>query len=115
MKISRLNGARMINVADSCKATEYQHNDNDLNLAIIEIRGRYPERGCVSNNLCKELVYITEGEINLYVDGVSAELRAGDSIIIDKGKKFYWDGHAKLIIVCTPPWGVDQYSHYSDV
>ena len=39
---------------DTCVAYEYLFKDKDLNIAFIEINGRYPKEGRVTNEVVKE-------------------------------------------------------------
>lgn len=38
-----------------CRAFEYPTDDNDINDAVIELKGRYPAEGRASNIECKEM------------------------------------------------------------
>jgi len=41
-------------------SNEYETDDKDINVALVEINGRYPDKGRVYNTICKELVYVVE-------------------------------------------------------
>lgn len=40
--------------SDVCIATEYPMTDKDINVAVVVITGRYPEKGRVMNEVCKK-------------------------------------------------------------
>ena len=40
---------------------EYETGDKEINIAFVEVSGRYPERGRMYNTICKELIFVIEG------------------------------------------------------
>ena len=44
-----------------CVAYEYGHHDKDMNIAVIELAGRYPRKGRVINKVCKEIALVVDG------------------------------------------------------
>jgi hypothetical protein len=58
MKIIRAKEAKEFKNSESCIAAEYPSEDKDINVAVVEVTGRYPEKGRVTNLKCKELLYI---------------------------------------------------------
>ena len=85
-----------------CVAIEYPLDDKDLNAAVIELSGRYPTKGRVVNEVCKELAYIISGSCSIVFEDRSIELETGDLILIEPNEKYYWEGNAKLFVPCTP-------------
>jgi hypothetical protein len=55
MKVVRLNQTKEFKNSDFCTATEYPLGDKDINGAVIELKGRYPDKGQVVNYKCKEI------------------------------------------------------------
>ena len=45
-----------------CKTIEYSFGDTELDLGIATITGRFPDHGYAMNEVCRELVYVLEGE-----------------------------------------------------
>ena len=45
MKIIRRNQAEEFKNSNACKAIEYPLEDKDINGAIFELNGRYPDKG----------------------------------------------------------------------
>ncbi len=109
MKIVRGTDAKRFENASSCTAFEFQTGNQDINLARIEITGRYPLEGSAVNNTVTELVYVEEGEGDVSINNEVASLKKGDVILIEKGERVWWEGGLTLIISCTPAWTSDQY------
>jgi len=93
----------------ACTAFEYDTGSKDINIARIEINGRYPESGCAVNTLVTEIVYVESGSGVVIVGDENIELATGDVIQIDRGEQVYWEGTLTLIIACTPAWYPEQY------
>ena len=102
--------AKQYENAPSCTAYEYDTEGEDINIARIEIHGRYPLEGNAVNETVKELVYVEAGEGSISVNGGKPFiLNKGDVLCIDAGETFYWEGSMILIISCTPAWTPEQY------
>jgi mannose-6-phosphate isomerase-like protein (cupin superfamily) len=61
------------------------------------------------NSICKEIVYIHQGEGKIVVDGNEHSICEGDCILISPGEKFYWEGNLTLFISCRPAFTVAQH------
>ncbi len=61
MKIVKAIHANKFKNSETCTAFEYPLGDKDINGAVIKLNGRYPEKGYVMNEVCKELVFVVEG------------------------------------------------------
>jgi len=92
-----------------CTAFEYPMGDKDINVAFIEIDGRYPDRGLVTNEKVKEIVFVTKGEGKIFVDGKEYALKAEDSILLLPKQKYYFDGKLSLVVSCSPAWTPEQH------
>jgi mannose-6-phosphate isomerase-like protein (cupin superfamily) len=98
--------------SSACTAFEYEFNDeNDINNAVIELSGRYPEAGFAVNLICKEIIYIIEGEGYVYTTDDARYLEAGDMIRLNSKERYYFDGKMKLLISSTPAWRPEQYQN----
>lgn len=109
MKIIRKDQTEKFNNGEHCVAIEYPLGDKDINGAVIELAGRYPEKGRVVNLKCKELAYVINGFGKVEVEGKEINLREGDLILIEPGEKYFWDGNLSMFVSCTPSWYVDQH------
>lgn len=109
MKIVRADEAERYENAQTCTAFEYPTNDSKLNIARVEVSGRYPLSGSAVNKEVTELVYVASGEGRVSVNGTVEALSAGDVILIEPGEEIWWEGNLTLIISCSPPWTLEQY------
>ena len=94
-----------------CTAFEYDAGSKDINIARIEISGRYPESGCAVNTLVTEIVFVENGSGVIVVNDEHIELSKGDVIHIERNEQVYWEGTLTLIIACTPAWYPEQYEN----
>lgn len=109
MKIVKKSQTKKFKNSPVCIATEYPLHDKEINGAVIEIKGRYPDKGQVLNLKCKELAYVIKGQGKVVVEGKGVNLSQGDMILIYPREKYYWDGNFTLFISCTPAWYPGQH------
>lgn len=110
MKIVKFSTAQTIKNSDASKLLEYSIalNDKDIDFCINTISGRYPQKGYCSNEKCKELCYILEGNGKINKEDETISFEKGDVILIDKEEIYYWSGNCKIIMICTPAWYKEQ-------
>ncbi len=95
-----------------CVAYEYEFKDEkDINSAVIELSGRYPEIGYAVNLVCKELVFVIEGSGDVSTIHDKTHLETGDMIRLDSNEQYYFNGNMKLLISSTPAWYPEQYQN----
>ena len=87
MKIIHKDQTKIFKNSDVCTAFEYPLGDKDINGAIIELKGRYPDKGRVVNLKCKELAYIIEGSGMAVVEEKEVKLENGDLILESHKRK----------------------------
>jgi mannose-6-phosphate isomerase-like protein (cupin superfamily) len=109
MKIVRKNETKIFKNSEVCTAIEYSMEDKDINKAVIELIGRYPDKGRAMNEKCKEMAYVIKGSGRVMVDEKEIKLKEGDLVLIDPGEKFFWEGNMILFVPCAPAWSHDQY------
>ncbi|MCK4525062.1 MAG: DUF861 domain-containing protein [Candidatus Andersenbacteria bacterium] len=109
MKIIKKDQAEVHKNSNACVAIEYPLGDKDINGAVIELNGRYPDNGRTVNLECKELAYIIKGSGRLVVKGKEIELNEGDLVLIEAGEKFFWEGNMQIFMPCTPAWYPEQH------
>lgn len=114
MKIAKKITAQKFQNSKNCIAWEYPLNDKDINGVVIELTGKYPERGWAVNEKCKELVYVIEGEGELKVEGKTEKIGQGDVMIIEPGEKYQWTGNLKMFMPGTPAWEPGQHKIVTD-
>lgn len=92
-----------------CTAIEYPLGDKDINGAVIELKGRYPDKGRVVNLKCKELAYVMQGAGKVVVEGKGVKLKKGDMVLIEPGERYFWEGNLVMFVPCTPAWYPKQH------
>lgn len=99
----------------ACTVTEYPLGDKDIDCCVVEIDGRYPDKGYALNKECKELIYVMSGSGTLTINETEVEFSEGDVVIIDKGETYFWDARCKVLMPCTPAWYPEQYENVDDI
>jgi len=100
--------------SSTCTGYEYAFGDADINGAVGVITGRYPETGWVTNEVCKELVYVISGEGSLHTATQHQALAAGDCALIAPGEQYYFEGQELTVLMpCTPAWYPEQHKEIS--
>jgi len=108
MIVKKKNRVRHEN-SPKCIAYEYPMKDKDISAAFVEIKGRYPDEGQVTNEIVKELVFVLGGKGKIVIDNKEHELSEGDSILIIPKQKYFFDGTLELIVSCSPAWYQEQH------
>lgn len=109
MKVVAKDQAKEFKNSDVCIAYEYALGDTDINGAVIKLSGRYPETGYVTNEVCKELVYVVSGSGSLVTDKETVELSTGDMALLLPNEKYYFDGTMEMFMPCSPAWYPEQH------
>jgi hypothetical protein len=105
----KLEGSHFQN-SPRCEGVAYSDESASVDMAIIDISGRYPEHGWAVNEIVHEMVYVSRGMGRLAVKGMETiSLNEGDVVSIASGKRFAWDGEMTLVMVCNPPFTSSQY------
>jgi mannose-6-phosphate isomerase-like protein (cupin superfamily) len=95
-----------------CTVYEYLNDNKDLNVAFIEIKGRYPNSGWSFNEVCNEAYCIVSGHGIVNIEGKIFKIKKGDVVYIDKNKKFYVEGrNLKYFCPTSPAFYIEQYKH----
>ena len=95
--------------SEQCWAYEYLFGDKDVDIAYIEIKGRYPDEGLAMNDKIKEIILIIEGNGKIFIDGKENSVEEGDAILLLPKQKYFWQGNFKLAISCNPIWDPEQH------
>jgi mannose-6-phosphate isomerase-like protein (cupin superfamily) len=110
MKIITSSKATIHKNSEDCTAYEYEFQDEkDINSAVIELAGRYPESGKALNDVCKELVYVVKGSGTLNQGDEKHELSKGDMVLIQPGEPYYFEGTLRMLISSSPAWYPAQH------
>ena len=89
-------------------AHEYTTKNKNINIALVEIKGRHPQEDWLINEKCTELTYIVDGSATLTTETESIFLEKGDVAILNPNEKYFWNGNCTLLIPCTPAWSPEQ-------
>jgi len=92
-----------------CTAYEYDTGDKDINIAFIEINGRYPSKGRVTNKICKELVFVVKGKGKIEIDNKKFLIDEGDMALILPNQRYFFEGNLAVIAACNPTWYPEQH------
>jgi len=109
MKIIHKDQTEKFKNSKNCMAIEYPLGDRGINIAIVELTGRYPSKGRVVNLKCKELAYVIKGSGKVVIEKEKIDLREGDLILIEPKEKYFWDGSLTMFVPCTPAWYPEQH------
>jgi mannose-6-phosphate isomerase class I len=109
MKICLKTQTNEVRNSDQCIVTEYPIQDTEINFAIAKVTGRYPDSGYVTNQLSKEMAYVSEGEGKLIVNGQEYLISAGGLAFIETGEIYAWEGNMTLFISCRPAFTIEQH------
>jgi len=109
MKLVTLSQAKEFKNSDTCIATEYPLDDKDINGAVIKLSGRYPEKGYVTNTVCKELAYVIEGSGTVATADETQNLHQGDLVLLLPGERYYFEGTLTMFMPCSPAWYPEQH------
>jgi hypothetical protein len=81
-----------------------------MGAAVIAVKGRYPERNFLVNEITKELVYITSGQGQLLSpDGAEHSFKTGDAVFVSNGEAFAWEGDFTGFFANTPVFDPAQH------
>jgi len=109
MKVIYRNQAKEYSNSENCSGFEFDLGDKNLDGAVVNVSGRYPDNGRAVNEGCKEIAYVIDGSGKIFIEGELFNIKSEDLIVIDKGERFYWDGTFKLFVYCTPAWFSEQH------
>src|SRR3989338_9518981 len=109
MKIIHKNQTKKFKNSENCIAIEYPLGDKDINGAIVELTGRYPNKGRIVKLKCKELAYVIKGSGKIVVENEEINLKEGDLILIEPREKYFWDGNLTMFISSIPAWYLNQH------
>lgn len=109
MEFVKKSQAKKFKSISSTTIWEYEMEDGQINGAIAEINGRYPEKGRVVNEESKELVFVLEGKGRLVVEGKEIRFGKGDLLLISPGERYFWQGKMKILMANTPKWRKEQH------
>ena len=110
MKVILKSQTNSFSNSDTCSGFEFPFGDKDINVAVITVDGRYPAKGHLVNDVCKEIAYVIKGTGLVGVDGDTHPLSPGDAVLINPGERFFWEGKKlKMFMPCYPAFYPEQH------
>jgi len=95
----------------TCIVQEYPSPDKDINLAVVELSGRYPTSGWAVNEKCKEMGWVLKGSGQFVTENQIVTISEGDLVVVEPGENYFWDGHMTLVMPATPAWYFEQHKN----
>lgn len=111
MKILKKTNAVRHENSPACVAFEYRQPTDALDMARIELSGRYPSEGWALNTVCDALVYVVKGEGRLLSPDHATNMASGDQVYIPFNEKYALEGNMELLFASTPRWSSEQARH----
>lgn len=109
MKYTTFSQATVHDNSSTCTVHEYGAGGN-IDMAVANINGRYPEHGSVVNEVSDEAMYVIAGAGQIATNDTTVTVSEGDVVLIEAGEAYYFEGAAlKVAMSCTPPWSPDQH------
>ena len=108
MKYAPKSQANKFVASDQCTIWENNLGSPKISNATSEINGRHPVKGWVVNDECDELAYVVSGTGLLHMPDKTINVQQGDTILLEAGERFAWEGTLKLFLPCVPAWWPEQ-------
>jgi len=91
---------------------EYDFPEAKMNLARIQINGRYPSDGFAANREVDSIVHVMSGEGFVETqDGTIIQLRQNDQLHLAAGDAYFFEGNFEILYGATPKWNPEQTMH----
>jgi hypothetical protein len=111
MNIRKRHEATVNANTDACVAHEYVTPVTALNAAVIDLSGRYPDKGWTLNTTCTALLHVIQGQGVIMGEETAKDIAVDDQILIAPNEVYAPDGHMKVLYVATPAWTPEQAEH----
>ena len=100
---------------DAVMSYEYDFPEAKMNLARIQIDGRYPSDGFAVNREVDSIVHVVSGEgIAGTQDGTTIQLRQNDQLYLAAGDTYFFEGNFEILYCATPKWTPEQTMHIAN-
>lgn len=101
--------------SDGCYGEAFAEDATSLDLAVIEITGRYPDTGYIYNDEAHEMAYVSQGQGYFRQKGDEwRHLNTGDVVYFAPGERVAWKSDSMTIVVpCSPQF--DPAKHHEEV
>ncbi len=78
--------------------------NGDQTIAVVEMKGVYPQSGWSVNDTSTETIFLLEGSFTLKTEEESHTLRPGDMFLVFPHTKYKIEGEGKAAVFITPSW-----------
>lgn len=113
MKHVKISESEKFENAANCYGYEANFGNAPMNGALITVNGRYPATGYVTNEVCSELAFVVRGNGKVCTADETIAFELHDSVWLQPGEKFYWQGDFDIYTVCTPAFYPEQHKEVS--
>jgi len=85
-----------------------------MNVARIQINGRYPNEGFTSNRKVDSIVHVMSGRGTIGIKNhPPIELAENDQVHLAIGDQYFFNGTMEILYSATPKWTPEQTNHTS--
>ena len=110
MKIWKKGEGFKFNNSNDCFGESFELEGANLNIAVITIKSRYPEKGYAYNIEAQEMAYVVRGSGSVEVKyGKNLSLSQGDVVYFAEMEKIAWDGDMVLVVPCGPAFDPNKH------
>lgn len=97
-----------------CYGEAFADKNAPLDIAVVEVTGRYPETGYIYNDEAHEMAYVSQGSGYFKQKGGEWQaLGTGDVVYFVPGERVAWKSDSMTIIVpCSPKF--DSSKHHEE-
>lgn len=96
--------------SDECYGESYDIEDAPLNLAIINIKSRYPKKGYLYNLEAHEIALVLAGTGSVEVKNQKKQsLSVGDIVYFKPLDKIAWYGDMAITTICSPVFDPNKH------
>lgn len=93
-----------------CFGESFDVKDAPLNMSVINIDGRYPNKGFAYNEDAHEMAYVVSGSGEVVLEsGESEQIEVGSVVYLKNMEKFAWRGKMVLIMPCSPSFESEKH------
>ena len=95
----------------NCFGEAYNVEGAALNIAVVTITNRYPEKGYLYNHVSHEMAYVLKGDGYIESsDGEKTQLSSGSVVHFAPNEKVAWySSNMTLVMPCAPAFRAEQH------
>lgn len=109
IELIKLKNTNKVANSEKCIAYEYLFGSENTSVALIEMKGRYPDKGFARNKTFEEIIFVLNGKGRITIDDKSYNLTKNDSVMLKPNKKYYYEGDMKVLTFTSPAFKVENH------